>query len=90
MALVEASVLFAFLAALREGSLADRLSEIAQPTLVLVGERDPLIRPHQARDLARQIPHAQLCLVKRAYHCPMDEQPAAFNRALIDFLSASL
>src|SRR5215203_2153482 len=63
---------------------------LAQPTLVLVGERDPLIRPHQARDLARQIPHAQLCLVKRAYHCPMDEQPAAFNRALIDFLSASL
>src|SRR5215207_10026760 len=90
MALVEASVLFAFLAALREGSLVDRLSEIAQPTLVLAGERDPLVRPHQARDLAREIPNAQLCLLKRAYHCPMDEQPTAFHRALINFLSASL
>ena len=86
VAQVEVSVLFAFLAALREGSLADRLSEITQPTLILAGERDPLVRPHQARDLARQIPHAQLCLLRRAYHCPMDEQPIAFHQALIDFL----
>jgi pimeloyl-ACP methyl ester carboxylesterase len=86
VAQVEASVLFAFLAALREGSLADRLSEIVQPTLILAGERDPLVRPRQARDLAQEIPHAQLCLLRGAYHCPMDEQPAAFHRALIDFL----
>ena len=90
VAQVEASVLFAFLAALREGSLADRLSGIAQPTLILAGERDPLVRPRQARDLAREIPHAQLCLLRGAYHCPMDEQPTAFHRALIDFLSAPL
>jgi pimeloyl-ACP methyl ester carboxylesterase len=86
VAQVEVSVLFAFLAALREGSLAERLSDITQPTLILAGERDPLVRPHQACDLARQIPHAQLCLLRRAYHCPMDEQPTAFHQALIDFL----
>ncbi len=90
MAQVKVSVLFAFIAALREGSLADRLPEIAQPTLILASEWDPLIRPRQAHDLAQQIPHAQLWLLKRAYHCPMDEQPTAFNRASIDFLSTSL
>jgi pimeloyl-ACP methyl ester carboxylesterase len=86
MAQVEVGVLFDFLAALQEGSLGDRVSDIIQPTLVLAGKRDPLVRPRQARNVAKKIPRARLCLLPRAYHCPMDERPAAFHCALIDFL----
>lgn len=86
MARVDERVLFEFLVALCEGSLGDRVSQITQPVLVVAGERDPLVHPRQARDLAAKIPRSELCMLRRAYHCPMDEQPAAFNRALAGFL----
>ncbi|MDP9380913.1 MAG: alpha/beta hydrolase [Chloroflexota bacterium] len=86
MARVEVQALLSFLTALYEGSLGDRVSGISQPTLVLTGERDPLVHPQQARELAEKIPDARLCVIPRAYHCPMDERPALFNRALLDFL----
>lgn len=87
---VEVGVLLEFLAALHGGSLGDEVAGIAQPTLVLWGERDPLVRPRQAWELARKIPRSRLVLIRGAYHCPMDEQPAEFNRALLDFLQDHL
>lgn len=67
-------------------SLDDRLPEIHQPTLVVSGERDPLILPRQARRAAEVIPNARLQIIRRALHTPMDDRPADFQRVLIDFL----
>lgn len=67
-------------------SLDDRLPEIGQPTLVISGERDPLILPRQARRAAEAIPNAQLQIIRRALHTPMDDRPAEFQRVLLDFL----
>ncbi|HEY0735237.1 MAG TPA: alpha/beta hydrolase [Herpetosiphonaceae bacterium] len=67
-------------------SLDDRLVEIRQPTLVVSGERDPLILPRQARRAAEAIPNARLQIIRRALHTPMDDRPAEFQRVLLDFL----
>jgi pimeloyl-ACP methyl ester carboxylesterase len=67
-------------------SLDDRLAEIRQPTLVISGERDPLILPRQARRAAEAIPNARLQIIRRALHTPMDDRPAEFQRVLLDFL----
>lgn len=85
---VEPDILVEYLRALRAGSLGERVREIVQPTLVVAGERDFLVHPEQARRLAEAIPHAHLHTLPRAYHCPMDESPAAFYRALLGFLGA--
>jgi pimeloyl-ACP methyl ester carboxylesterase len=63
------------------------LSKIAVPTLVIVGEKDLLTPPALSEALARAIPHATLSVIPGAGHLSNLEQPAAFNSALIDFVS---
>ncbi len=88
MARTDEEVLQAYVRAIYHGSLGDELRHIRQPTLVLTGSRDMLVRPRQARVLAQMIPHARLVILRGAYHNPMDEQPAAFQQALMEFLDA--
>ncbi|HEX6291495.1 MAG TPA: alpha/beta hydrolase [Herpetosiphonaceae bacterium] len=87
-ALANPQMLHQYAMGLYEESLDDRLAEITQPTLVLSGERDPLVLPRQARRAAELIPNARLHLIPRALHTPMDDRPAAFHRALLDFLDS--
>ncbi len=84
---LDAAEMFASVQALKNGSLGDRVAAITQPTLVLAGARDPVVHPNQARELAKTIPNAELCLMPGAYHNPMDEQPGRFIRILLDYLS---
>lgn len=84
---MDAKVLFEYMVALHGGSLGDCVSEIRQPTLVLSGERDPHIHSRQARELTERIPNADLQVLPAAYHNPMDDCPAAFYQALLDWLN---
>jgi pimeloyl-ACP methyl ester carboxylesterase len=84
--LADPHMLHSYMTALYAESLDARLPEIQQPTLVISGERDPLVLPRQARRAAEQIPNAELAIIPRAQHTPMDDRPAAFHRALLDFL----
>ncbi len=84
--LADAQTLHRYVNALYAESLDERLPEITQPTLIISGARDPLVLPRQARRAAELIPNAQLQLIPRALHTPMDDQPAAFYRVLLDFL----
>ena len=66
----------------------DQLGEIEVPTLVVSGDDDlstPL-EPH-GRTLADGIPRARLEVIEHARHIANAEQPDAFNRVLLDFLS---
>jgi 3-oxoadipate enol-lactonase len=66
----------------------DQLEEIGVPTLVVAGDDDlstPL-EPH-GRALAEGIPGARLEVIEHARHIANAEQPEAFNRVLLDFLS---
>jgi pimeloyl-ACP methyl ester carboxylesterase len=65
----------------------ERLDEIASPMLIVVGERDePAI--HAIADLlAEQVPGAQKAIIPAAGRWPNMEQPAEFNRLVLDFLA---
>lgn len=64
------------------------LREIRVPTLVVVGEEDVLTPPSEAEAMVRAIPGARLALIPKAGHLANLENPAAFNEALLGFLTA--
>jgi len=66
------------------------LSEIAIPTLVVVGEEDALTPPADSRAMADAIPGARLVSIPGAGHMAPMEQPRAVATALADFFGASL
>lgn len=75
------------------GAMRDRpdstmlLADLAPvPTLVLVGEDDPITPPAGARDLANAIAGARLEVVSGAAHLPPLEQPKAVTRLLAEFM----
>jgi 3-oxoadipate enol-lactonase len=64
------------------------LAHIGCPTLVLVGEEDPIAGLETARGLHAQIPTAELAIIRGAGHLPGLEQPQEFNAVLGSFLAA--
>jgi len=67
-------------------TLADRLSEIAAPALVIVGENDIADFCLIADLLAENLPRARRLVLPDCGHLPPLEHPEAFNEALIAFL----
>ena len=66
-----------------------RLAEIHAPTLVVVGDRDlPFYNRLIADRLAQAIPGARQVVIPGAGHMANMEEPAAFNRAVLDFLAS--
>lgn len=65
-----------------------RLSEIASPTLVIVGDED---LPHclaNADLITSKIAGSRQVIIKDAAHLPSLERPEEFNRIVLDFLQA--
>lgn len=60
---------------------------ISVPTLVLCGEEDRITPPALSDELARLIPDARFEILAGAGHLANAEQPAAFNRAVDQFLA---
>jgi 2-succinyl-6-hydroxy-2,4-cyclohexadiene-1-carboxylate synthase len=69
---------------------ADRLAEIAAPTLVIVGEHDLPDFQRQAALLAQQIPGARKAVVAESGHLVPVEQPDRFVALLTGFLNETL
>jgi len=65
-----------------------RLPELRVPTLVVVGEQDPLAPPSLARELAAAIPGARLEIMPDAPHSLNLERQIEFNRLLHAFLDS--
>lgn len=63
------------------------LGRIQVPTLVVVGEQDPLSPPAEAEAMAQSIPNAKLVRIPNAGHLSNLEQPTAFTNALEEFLA---
>jgi pimeloyl-ACP methyl ester carboxylesterase len=69
-------------------ALAPRLSDLAVPTLLVVGEHDePCVKVH--RFMSEVIPGARHLVVPGVGHLTNLEAPAAFNRAVTSFLRAA-
>jgi pimeloyl-ACP methyl ester carboxylesterase len=67
--------------------LGERLEQLRVPTLVMTGdEDDPCLEP--ALFMKRKIASAGLLVLPRSGHAINLEEPEAFNRGLLDFLTA--
>lgn len=77
---------FGQMAAIAEHDTRGRLGEIGHPTLVLVGEEDPLTPPRAAEVLARGIPGARLVKIPKATHLLFWEKWREANRVVLEFL----
>jgi len=67
--------------------LGERMERLDVPTLVVTGDEDePCLEP--AIFMKRRIPTAGLVVIPKAGHTINLEEPDAFNRAVLDFLTA--
>src|SRR5437762_307144 len=71
------------------GGLSMGAGTALRPALVIVGARDRMSLP-ASRVLAAALPRAKLVVVEGAGHVVNLAQPAAFNRALEEFLAAAV
>jgi pimeloyl-ACP methyl ester carboxylesterase len=63
------------------------LERIRVPTLITVGDQDPLIAPRFAHRLKERIPPAELVVLEDAAHGHSLEQTERFNAVCLDFLA---
>ena len=66
---------------------ADRLREISQRTLVICGRHDRLTPPRIHRQLADEIPDAELVTIDYGAHLVMAESAQRFNATVLHFLA---
>lgn len=67
-------------------TMADQLSTITVPALVLVGNQDILTPRGDSEELAERLPNAELVVISGAAHGFMVEHATTFNRVLTEFL----
>jgi len=67
-------------------SLADELSNVTVPALVLVGNQDILTPRGDSEEIAERLPNAELVVISGAAHGFMVEHATTFNRVLLEFL----
>lgn len=67
----------------------DQLSDIAAPTLAVVGEHDMLTPPWYHEFLAENVQDGAYVEIDGAAHLAMLETPDAFNEAVVEFLAES-
>lgn len=73
------------------GPIASDLGRLAPvPTLLIVGEEDPICPVPAMRELQRLIPNSRLEIVPGAAHSAYFEQPAAFNKLVGGFFEQVL
>lgn len=73
-------------AADREENYADRLNQIAAPTLVIWGAQDKLIHATAAETFAEKIANADVVILEGVGHMPMEEAPDATANAIRRFV----
>lgn len=69
--------------------LSDRLTQITQPTLVIIGARDDMVPPSDGRLAAARIPKATLLEIPDCHHLPLDEAPTQALPAVERFVRGS-
>jgi pimeloyl-ACP methyl ester carboxylesterase len=62
------------------------LALIDVPTLVMAGDRDPIVPLQQTMDLYTSLPDAHLCILPGVGHGIPRRRPKAFNQIVLDFL----
>jgi pimeloyl-ACP methyl ester carboxylesterase len=66
----------------------DDLEKIGCPTIIIVGEEDEITPISLSERLNKGIAGSELVIIRGSNHFPMLEQPAVFNKALMEFLES--
>jgi pimeloyl-ACP methyl ester carboxylesterase len=64
------------------------VSNIAAPVLIIWGEDDTWVPLAHGRRLQAAVGGSELAVIPEAGHLPMEERPAQFEQALLDFIGA--
>jgi len=74
----------------REGYATEDLwpymKNITCPTLIVRGKESSFVSRKVAQKMCKQIPKAELREIPKSTHIPVQENPAAFNKVITDFL----
>lgn len=70
----------------RGDSIADKLSDISVPTLVITGDNDGIVPTSDSVEVAARIPGSDLVVIPKSGHLPNEEVPSEFAKALNKFL----
>jgi pimeloyl-ACP methyl ester carboxylesterase len=83
---LDANAMIAYFNRLPDLDIATLLPRIAAPTLVLAGDRDPIVPPAQAKLIAERVPNSELVLLEGAGHLVTGERPSEYHRVMTDWL----
>jgi 3-oxoadipate enol-lactonase len=73
--------------ALRDGDVRGDHARIACPTLLTVGDQDPVTPLSWQRQIAAGIPDSRIRIIPDTAHMTMLESPAVFNTVVLEFLA---
>ncbi|MBS1123233.1 MAG: putative alpha/beta hydrolase [Deltaproteobacteria bacterium] len=71
----------------KSGFTKEKLRAIKAPTVIADGDHDEIIELAQIKEMAQLIPNARLVVFENTSHFALWQDPAAFNKALLEFLS---
>lgn len=71
-------------------NLANDISVISQPVLLVWGLNDTITPPSVAHEFNRLLKNSELCFIDKCGHAPMMEQPQKFNAYLDEFLKVGV
>ena len=77
------------MASLLEAPLTEALAGLRAPALVITGERDVFCPPRASEIIHARIPGSVLRIMPAVGHCLHWEDPAGFNRTVLDFLASA-
>lgn len=63
------------------------LSEIRTPTLLISGDKDPVIPFEHTKTMADLIPHSELAVIKDAGHMLFFERPSTYHKLVTDWIT---
>jgi pimeloyl-ACP methyl ester carboxylesterase len=64
----------------------DRLPQLEQPTLLVVGKQDRIVNPDEAIEAAKKLPHGEVVVLSNCGHAPQIEEAPTVNRLVVEFL----
>ncbi|HTP07169.1 MAG TPA: alpha/beta hydrolase [Anaerolineae bacterium] len=79
-----------YFATMPDIDISGMMSRIRVPTLILTGDRDPIVPPAQADVIAQRVANGALIALHNVGHFPFYEQPTEYQRALKDWMAINL
>ncbi len=64
------------------------ISPVENPTLIIVGDKDPIISELMVRDLQKKVPNSSLKIISNGYHELMVDNPDEINRSILEFIES--